>query len=101
MDYFAFIYRPGPAWLPNRSVLQQPLVGHFAYIEKLERDGILCLGGPFKDDAGALGIVQAADLEGASALIADDPAVRDGVFVAEVHPWHPAVPGMVEAKTWV
>jgi len=81
-------------------VLQQPLAGHFAYMEKLQQEGVLCLGGPFKDDAGALGIVQAADLGGASALIADDPAIRDEVFVAEVHPWHPAVPGVVEAKRW-
>lgn len=100
MDYFVFIYRPGLTWLPNRSVLQQPLAGHFAHMEKLEREGVLCLGGPFKDDAGALGIVRAADLEGASALIADDPAVLNGIFVAEVHPWQPSVPGTVEAKAW-
>lgn len=100
MDYFVFIYRPGPAWLPNWSVLQQPLEGHFAYMEKLQQDGVLCLGGPFKDDTGALGIVRAADFEGAFALVANDPAVLEGVFVAEVHPWHPSVPGVVETKTW-
>ncbi len=100
MNYFVFIYRPGPAWLPNRSVLQQPLAGHFAYMEKLQQNGVLCLGGPFKDDTGAFGVIQATDFENASTLILDDPAVRDGVVEAEVHPWHPAVPGTVEAKAW-
>lgn len=80
--------------------MQQPLAAHFAYMEKLEQDGVLCLGGPFKDDAGALGVVRAADFVSASAIIADDPAVLDSVFTAEVHPWHPAVPGAVEAKAW-
>ncbi len=99
MDYFVFIYRPGPAWLPNRSVLQQLLEGHFAYMEKLQQDGVLCLGGPFKDDTGALGIVRAADLEGALALVSSDPAVLGGIFAFEVHPWHPSVPGVLDVKT--
>ena len=57
MDYFVFVYRPGPAWLPGRGILQQPLAEHFAYMEKLQQDGVLCVGGPFKDGAGALGIL--------------------------------------------
>ena len=92
-----------PTWCSVDSGLKcvEPLTAHFTYMEKLERDGVLCLGGPFKNDAGAFGIVQTVDLEGASALVAADPAVLDGIFIAEVHPWHPAVSSAVEAKTWM
>ncbi len=100
MDYFVFIYRPGPAWVPNRSVLEQPLAGRFAHMKKLEQSGVLCLGGPFKDDTGALGVVRASDYGSAFALVSSDPAVLEGIFTAEVHPWHPSVPGVVEAKRW-
>lgn len=100
MEYFVFVYRPSSAWLPNRSILQQPLEGHFDYMEELQQGGVLCLGGPFKDDAGAFGIIQATDFESASAIILNDPAVRDEVVEFELHPWHPSVPGTVGAKVW-
>jgi uncharacterized protein YciI len=69
-------------------------------MKKLEQSGVLCLGGPFKDDTGALGVVRAADYGSAFALVSSDPAVHEGIFTAEVHPWHPSVPGVVEAKRW-
>ena len=81
-------------------MLQQPLARHFTYMENLQEDGVLCLGGPFKDNTGAMGIILAADFKSASAIITNDPAVLDGIFAAEVYSWHPAVPGVVEAKAW-
>jgi uncharacterized protein YciI len=100
LTYFVFIYRPGPAWLPGGGILQQPLAAHFAYMEKLRQDGILSIKGPFKDNVGALGIIQAADFKSATALIEADSAVRNKVFKAELHPWHPSVPDTVGKKEW-
>ena len=99
-EYFVFLYVPGPGWLSHKPITEQPLSEHFAYMERLTGEGILVLGGPFKDDQGAIGVLEVANLAEAREVIDNDPAVRDGIFQAEVHPWHPAVPGQVEVRPW-
>lgn len=80
-------YRRGPAWLDGRSVFEQPLQAHLAYMRQLKADQVLTLGGPFTDDTGGLVVVQAESVSAARALADADPAVKDGVMVVEVHPW--------------
>lgn len=99
-EYFVFIYTPGPAWIKDQPITAQPLNKHFAYMAKLESDKILMLGGPFKDHSGAIGVLQARTLEEATKIIANDPAVKDGVVNAEVKGWHAAVVGCLEKKKW-
>ena len=99
-DYFVFIYRPGPAWVEGKSVRKQPVVAHATYMGKLERKGRLLMGGPFKDDSGAFGILQCESIEAARKLIESDPAIRDQLMVAEVHPWFPAVSGCLDSRPW-
>lgn len=96
-QYYVFIYRPGRKWLPGRSIQAQPLESHFAYMAQLEQGGALCLGGPFTDDAGAAGIIRAADAAAAQAIVDADPAISDGVMTAELHPWYPSVLGTITA----
>ncbi|MEX0825436.1 MAG: YciI family protein [Acidimicrobiia bacterium] len=96
MGYFAFIHRPGPAWRPGAPVLEQRLEGHFAYMAELETSGVLVVGGGFGDDTGALGIIQAASIDEAIAVVLRDPAVEDGVVVTEVHPLLITVGGRVK-----
>ncbi len=99
-EYFVFIYTPGRAWLKDKPITAQPLNEHFAYMAKLETAKTLMLGGPFKDSSGAIGIIQAPTLREAEEIIANDPAVKDGVVNAEVKRWHPAVVGCLEKKEW-
>ncbi len=100
-DYFVFIYRPGPAWVKGKTVREQPsLAEHFAHITKLEQNEQLVVGGPFKDDTGAMGVVVFEDLDAAKKAVASDPMVQAKVVTAEVHPWHPAVTGCVEERPW-
>src|SRR5262249_54739765 len=62
---------------------------HRAYIEKLHERGQLMCGGPFLDnEGGGLAIVRAGSRQEASALLANDPAIKDGVFVGVVRRWH-------------
>ena len=57
------------------------------YILSLYVKGALKSAGPFSDDAGGAAVFEAANAEEAMAVVAADPAVTSGVFVAELHPW--------------
>jgi uncharacterized protein YciI len=87
MKTFLIIYRPGPAWLGGLPVSRQPLQEHGQYILGLYREGKLRFGGPFEDDAGGAVVVEVADPHEARAIADNDPAVMNGVFVYELHPW--------------
>ena len=84
---FVIYYRRGPAWIEGKTVFEQPLQPHLAYMKSLAAAGTLKLGGPFLDDRGGLIVVGAAGIAEAQALFEADPAVRDRVMVAEAHPW--------------
>ena len=80
-------YRPGPAWLPSKPIGEQPLKEHGRYMLGLYVKGSLKFAGPFSDNAGGAAAFEAADDEEAKAVVAADPAVVSGVFLADVHPW--------------
>lgn len=98
-NYFVFIHEPGPNWLPDTPVLEQPLAGHFQYMTELADSGQLVLGGGFLDGAGAMGVLQAATLDEAKQLVAKDSAVQDEIVVARVHPWFVTVAGRIERSS--
>jgi uncharacterized protein len=84
---FLVIYRPGPAWLPGKPVSQQPLTEHGKYMLSLYVNGSMKFAGPLTDDAGGAVVLQVVDEAEAKAIVAADPAVKDGIFVHEIHPW--------------
>ena len=84
---YAIVYRRGPGWIDGKSVFEQALHAHLAYMKGLSAQSILVLGGPFIDDTGGLIVVTAASLQEANALIANDPAVQEHIMCAEAHPW--------------
>lgn len=86
---FLFLYRPGPAWRPGVPMAQQDLRAHGAYHAQLVQDGRSVAGGGYVGEDGGLAIVRAAHLEEARAMLAADPAIRNGVFVAELRQWRP------------
>jgi uncharacterized protein len=86
---YAFVYAPGPQWLAGRPRTEQNLGPHGAYIADLHARGRVLLGGAFLDDAGGgFGVVRAEDRDEALALLAADPAIKEGVFTGEVRRWH-------------
>lgn len=99
-DYFVGIYAKGPKWLVGKAVREQPLDAHFAYMEGLQSSHILVLGGPFKDDEGALAIIAAPNLAEAQLIFAADPAVTQGIFRVSVHPWFVSVAGQISQRPW-
>ena len=84
---YLVIYRPGPAWLMGKSVLEQPLKEHGKYMLGLYIKGSMKLGGPLTDDAGGAVLLTVADESEAKTIVTADPAVKSGIFVYEMHPW--------------
>lgn len=89
---FLVIYRPGPAWLVGKSVSEQPLKEHGKYMLSLYAKGSMKLAGPLTDNTGGAVVLEVADESEAKAIVAEDPAVKSGIFVYEMHPW--------ELKQW-
>lgn len=86
---FLFLFSPGPAWRPGVPMRQQDLRDHAAYHDRLVREGRGFAGGAYRGMDGGMAIVRAADLAEAQAMLAADPAIVNGVFVAELRQWMP------------
>jgi uncharacterized protein YciI len=86
---YVLLFAAGPQWLAGRPVTEQNLSAHLAYIEKLYAQGNVLCGGPFLDnEGGGVAVVRADGRAEALALLADDPAIKDGVFVGVVRRWY-------------
>jgi uncharacterized protein YciI len=84
---YLLIYRPGPAWLAGKPVADQPLREHGRYMLGLYVRGSMKLAGPLMDDAGGAVLLLVPNESEARDVVANDPAVKTGVLVPELHPW--------------
>jgi uncharacterized protein YciI len=84
---YLVLYRPGPAWLTGKSVMEQPLKEHGKYMLSLYIKGAMKLAGPLTDNAGGAVLLEVSDEAEAKAIVTNDPAVKSGIFVYEMHPW--------------
>lgn len=85
---FLVVYRPGPAFRTGKPLKEQNLKEHGPYMLGLYEKGVLLSAGGFLDDMGGAVVLSAPDLAAARAIAENDPAVRLGVFLYDVHPWH-------------
>lgn len=86
---FVIHYRPGPAWAAGRPMHEQNLRPHGLYYRDLLQQGRVFAGGGFVGEDGGMAIIRAASRADAEAVLAADPAVRDGIFAAELRQWSP------------
>lgn len=84
---YLFQYAPGPAWRAGVAMREQGLGPHGAYMARLQREGRLFAGGGYASDDGGMAIVTAASEEEACAMLAADPAIESGIFVAQLREW--------------
>jgi len=89
LQLFVFQYSRGPAWRDGVPMRQQGLAPHGAYMQQLQDEGRLYAGGGYASDDGGMAIVTAANIEEARAILAADPAITSGIFVAELREWRP------------
>ena len=87
---FAFLCTDKPGHLNVRMENRPP---HVEWLNGLDTDGTLKIAGPFLDSDGkpngSLVIVQADDLEAATALAAQDPYAKAGLFEkVEIKPYN-------------
>ncbi len=55
----------------------------------LYKKGAMKQAGPLTDNAGGAVVLEVSGEQEAEAIAANDPAVRAGIFVYELHPWAP------------
>jgi uncharacterized protein YciI len=91
--YFLVLLKKGTASEVSPEETQKIQKGHMEHLNELAEMGCLDLAGPMGDDESLRGILvmRVPSLEKAKALVADDPAIKAGRLVAEIHPWWAAV----------
>ena len=84
------LLKKGPKWTgaqtpETQHILHQHLVNVLALLDS----GKAVAAGPFGDDTDLAGIfiLRASSAEEAKTWVDNDPAVKAGLFVAEMHPW--------------
>lgn len=60
---------------------------HFAYLQEALAAGSLVLAGPCEDLAFGLVIFHAENEQAAQEFMEQDPAIREGIMTAELHPF--------------
>ena len=79
---FMILWAPGPAWVPGKTVREQPYwTQHAAFMDRLFENGTVVLGGPFADATGSLVIVEAENEHEVADVFARDPFVVHAIFV--------------------
>ena len=86
-ETYLVLYRPGPKWLAGKSVMEQPLKEHGKYMLSLYIKCSMKLAGPLTDNAGGAVLLEVSNEAEAKEIVTNDPAVKSGVFVYEMHPW--------------
>lgn len=89
---FAIVYRAGPAWKPGVPMKDQGLREHFYYVKALHERGDIVYAGAMGPDGGLM-IFHAADQAAADTIMANDPAVKAGIFLADVRRYTPRFVG--------
>ncbi len=88
MRPYTIVFSPGPNWVPGTSLMEQDLEPHGLYHQAAYEAGTLLFAGPFLDDAGGVTVFLAETPEDAEMFVAEDPAVKAGIFEASLHPQH-------------
>ena len=92
-QFWLVILKTGPKDKEIKDSIQRSMIfaGHFSNMERLHKEGILKVAGPFgKNDFTWRGlfILDCATKEEAEAYVKTDPSVAAGVFITDIVPWY-------------
>lgn len=65
----------------------EAIAAHAVFLDALRAEGRVERSGPFTDKTGGAYLLRAADLAGAQALVARDPACTSGGWDITIHEW--------------
>lgn len=87
--YFMAFLKAGPTRDQSEEHAKVIQAGHMAHINILAEEKKITIAGPFGDDGEVRGILvfNVPTQEEVEALVAQDPAVKAGRLILEVHPW--------------
>jgi uncharacterized protein YciI len=87
-QYVMCFLKSGPERSQNKEEAAEIQKGHLAHLSKLGEDKKICMAGPFGDDTALRGIViyNTPTVEEAEKLANEDPAVKAGRLIVELHP---------------
>lgn len=87
--YYMVFLKRGPERNQDSATTAKIMEGHLAHLTRMNQSGKMDLAGPFLDDGEIRGICvyNVASLEEAKQLAEEDPAVKAGRLVIEIHPW--------------
>lgn len=93
-QYLCIYTPPRESFADDASEAERRVVReHFAYLEAALAAGLLVLAGRTTDRPPmGIAVFEAPDDKAARAFVAADPAVRAGVFTAQVRPYRVALP---------
>lgn len=88
-EYFFVMLKRGPNRSQDSVSTAKLQEGHMANIQKMADDGHLAIAGPFGDDGDWRGIFifKTKTIEEAKKLVEQDPMIKAGRLIYEIHPW--------------
>lgn len=87
--YFIVFLKSGPTRSQNKTEAARLQQEHLAYLSDLYEEGIINLNGPTDGtgDIRGFSVYNVATMEEAKRLAGNDPMVKAGRLIIEVHPW--------------
>lgn len=88
--YYMVFLKKGPNRNQDSVTAAKIQEGHLAHLAGLYKQGKIDLNGPFLEDGDIRGIsvYNVGSAEEAMKLASEDPAVKSGRLIVEVHPWY-------------
>jgi uncharacterized protein YciI len=87
-QYVYFVQPPRPTFAEDATPDEEQIVSrHYFYLANLLEERRLLLAGPCLDAYRGIGVLEAGDEESAREIVDDDPAVVEGLFTADLHPF--------------
>jgi uncharacterized protein YciI len=88
-QYYFCMLKKGPNRSQDSATAAKIQAGHMEHLDKLAKLGKLLVAGPFGDESDWRGILifDVESKEEVMRLEGDDPAVKSGRLVMEIHPW--------------
>jgi uncharacterized protein YciI len=82
------ILKMGPKWDATKEEDRKVILKqHYGNVVSMLDSGKAAIAGPFGDGLAGILVLRSTSAEEAKAWVDNDPAVKAGLFVAEMHPW--------------